>query len=101
MEYQLVLQFNLTDEEQFDWLCAIQEDLESILGKQHYVDGNDVGQGKMNIFIHTKQPNEAFELSKQGFYESDLNDMVAAYRDVEKEDYIVIWPKETEIKFSL
>lgn len=101
MEYQLVLQLKVTDVDEFNWFCAIQEDLESIMGVKHLVDGNDIGQGKMNIFIHTERPMEAFELSKQAFFEADLNKLVVAYRNIEKDDYKIIWPKGTNRKFSL
>jgi hypothetical protein len=101
MEYQLVLQFKVTEQEQFEWFRSIQDDLELMLGARHLVDGFDVGQGKMNIFIHTKYPKEAFELSKEAFFESDLNNMVAAYREVSNDKFILIWPKGSKKKFDL
>jgi hypothetical protein len=101
MEYQLVLQFKVTDEDQFEWYHGIQEDLETLLGARHFVDGNDVGLGKMNIFIHSSFPVEAFELAKEAFYESDLNNMVAAYREIDKDEFVVIWPKGWKKTFNL
>jgi hypothetical protein len=92
MDYQLVLQFKTTDPEEIDWLLTIQEDLHSMFGDRHLVDGNDIGQGKLNIIIHTNYPLDAFEESKEAFDGSDLEKMIAAYRKMNDDEYKVIWP---------
>ena len=101
MDYQLVLQFKIADAEEIDWLLTIQEDLYSMFGTRHLVDGNDIGLGKLNIFIHTDAPLEAFEESREAFDDSDLEGMIAAYRKLYEEDYKIIWPSESKDDFEL
>ena len=64
MKYELVLQFDASNSEDFDQLIAVEDRLESALGNLHEVDGHDFGSGKMNIFIHTNDPDSAFDLIK-------------------------------------
>ncbi len=101
MNYQLVLQFKTSDAEEIEWLLTIQEDLYSMFGTKHIVDGNDIGLGKLNIFIHTNEPREAFEESKEAFDEKDLDNMIAAYRKFEDDTYKVIWPSDHRKEFEL
>ena len=101
MDYQLVLQFKIADPEEIDWLLTIQEDLYSMFGSRHLVDGNDIGLGKLSIFIHTDAPLEAFEESREAFDESDLEGMIAAYRRFDEDSYKVIWPSEFKDDFEL
>ncbi|QND56353.1 ABC transporter [Mesorhizobium huakuii] len=57
------------------------------------IDGHDFGSGEFNIFIRTNNPLKSFERLKK-ILESDemLDNVRAAYRDVESEEYTVVWP---------
>ena len=101
MKYQLVLQFKTADQDYIEWLIAIEEDLNLTLGSGHVVDGFDVGQGEFNIFIHTNYPEEAFEKSKEAFFDADIQKMVAAYRKLSGDNYLVIWPKGYKKNFKI
>ena len=90
MKYQLVLQFDAPNIQDFDFLIEIENRLESALGNLHEVDGHDFGSGEMNIFIHTNDPESAFELIK-----NDIDDLVntnfkVAYRKFDRKKYQLI-----------
>lgn len=95
MNYQLVIQFPLTDASAnaFDRLLAIEGELELALRGKHRVDGHDIGQKEFNIFIHTNNPDEAFELAKNVLHEKDLCSILIGFRDMRREEYSVIWPE--------
>lgn len=94
MNYQLVIQFSLTDSsaDDFDQLLIIENELNLSLGDKHQVNGHDIGSDIMNIYIHTNDPDEAFELVKSLLSENDLKKITAAFRDIDGDDYSVIWP---------
>ena len=103
MEYQLVIQFPIHEAtaEDFDRLIMIENELGVTLGKQHDVDGHDLGSGEMNIFIHTNDPNEAFEFAKNTLSDKDLNSISVAYRNMDGEIYTVIWPNNYSGEFKI
>ncbi len=61
MQYQLVLQFPLAEDFDFDALIELETKLTFELGSVHDVDGHDIGSGEVNIFILTNNPDEAFK----------------------------------------
>ena len=99
-EFQLVLEFEGDSPDNFDRVLAIQEKLEEWL-KSGEVDGNDVGQGIVNIFIITKEPQKCFEEALKLIDESDPSPRAAGYRDLEQDDYIRVWPQEDKTSFKL
>lgn len=103
MNYQLVIQFPLTDAtaDEFDRLLMIENELELVLRDKHIVDGHDIGAGEMNIFIHTNDPEEAFELAKTTLTEKDLEKISVAFRDMIGDQYSVLWPKNYDGEFRI
>ncbi len=94
MNYQLVLQFPGTTEEDFDLLIKMEDKLEENLSSDSDVDGHDFGSDEMNIFIYTNTPERCFEHSKLILDDiTDLEVMKAAYRQIESEDFTILWPK--------
>ena len=94
MKHQLVLQWavpfpigNLDD------LVALETLLIEELADGGEVDGHDGGSDEVNIFIHTDSPRETFN-ALQPILESRnlLHHTRAAYRDLEEEQYTVLWP---------
>ena len=101
MKYQLVLQFDALNTEDFDQLIEIEDRLKSALCNLHEVDGHDFGSGEMNIFIHTNDPESAFELIKNNLDDSVINNLKAAYRKFDREKYQVIWPENFKGDFDV
>ncbi len=92
MKYQLVLQFQASDSEDFERLGEIEETLIENLGEEHIVDGHDFGSGEMNIFIHTNDPKSAFEKARK-YLSPCQKEFVAAYRELKGEEYTMLWPE--------
>ena len=92
-KYQLVLQFREDSLQDLDALVALENELIAKLGGSADVDGHDYGAGEMNIFILTSDPSSTFITVKPVLKTAKLiNKMTAAYRDINGEDFTVIWP---------
>ncbi len=106
MQYQLVLQFPVaetTDMDQLlDRLSDIEDALDERLAELAEVDGHDLGSGEMNIFIHTDEPRKTFATAKATLEEFDwVLNMVAAYRELTGDDYVRLWPMDTQAPFTI
>jgi len=99
-EYQVVIEFHGDDPENFHRVLALEAKLEQEL-KTGEVDGNDVGQGIVNIFIVTKAPKACFEEAMRIIAEAQPVPRAAGYRDLEEEDYVRLWPEGDETPFEL
>jgi hypothetical protein len=94
MKYQLVLQWSASSIDDYDTMIAVEDALIEGLRDGSVVDGHDGGSGQVNIFILTNNPMETF-----GCLEGILKDHDAwpnvriAYRDLERSEYIILWPK--------
>jgi hypothetical protein len=96
-EFQLVFQVSES--------CALtsldfEDDIARALGNPledrshpHLVDGNSIGGGTIEFFIHTVDPHAAFELCKPLLSSAGLlSTLVVGYRRFTEEAYTVIWP---------
>ena len=102
MRYQLVLQFRGDSMADYDGMIALEDRLLKDLGQCAKVDGHDCGSGETNIFIFTNDPTATFSMIRQRLnQEGRLHGVIAAYRDVEGEDYTVLWPEGSAQKFTL
>ena len=100
MKYQLVLQFQASESEDFERLGEIEDRLIENLGEDHLVDGHDFGSGEMNIFIHTNDPRSAFEKARICLSPRQ-KEFVAAYRELNGEKYTVLWPEKYGKEFRV
>ena len=99
-EYQLVIEFSGDSPEQFEKIVALEEEItESLMSGE--VDGNDIGGGVVNIFITTKSPNQCFHEVLTYIKKHEMRPNAAGMRDLKKEDYIRLWPKDDRSPFSL
>jgi hypothetical protein len=96
----VVLEFHGDDPENFDRIMAIETRLEEEL-ESGEVDGNDVGQGIVNIFITTKEPERCFEEAMRIIGGAALCPWAAGYRNLEDEDYVRLWPCNDATPFEL
>ena len=99
-EWQVVLEFAGDSPEQFEKVTVLQEEMEESLVSGE-VDGNDVGGGVVNIFIITKSPNQCFSEALTYVEKHGLRPSAAGMRDLKKEDYIRLWPKDEKAPFTL
>jgi len=101
MEYQLVLQFPITDTTDFDELIDLEGRLILILGGTHIVDGHDFGSGEMNIFIHTNTPQGAFDLCEPVVSPALKPTLKAAYRKFSEDEYHWVYPQHSDSEFKI
>jgi len=93
MKYQLVLQFGAAVLEDFDRFVALEDQLLEELGGLATVDGHDFGLGQFNIFILTDEPVASLNSAHQIVTNQEIhNDMRSAYRELDGEDYVILWP---------
>jgi hypothetical protein len=69
--------------------------------KSGEVDGNDVGQGIVNIFILTREPQRCFEEAMSILGSKEPVPRAAGYRNIKEENYIRLWPKGDRTPFEL
>jgi hypothetical protein len=68
----------------------------------HMVDGNSYGCGTIEFFIFTSDPHAAFAMCKPLFESTGLLDqVVAAHRPFDREEFEVIWPEGFTGEFEL
>jgi hypothetical protein len=99
-KYQVVMEFHGDEPERFQRVIALETKLEEEL-ETGEVDGNDVGQGIVNIFIITKEPKRCFEEAMRIIAGADPAPRAAAFRDLEEEDYVRLWPQGDSTRFEL
>ena len=100
LKYQVVLEFHGDDPENFDRVMALETKLEEEL-ESGEVDGNDVGQGIVNIFIITKEPKRCFEEAMRIIAGTEPAPRAAGYRNLGEEDYVRLWPSGDATPFHL
>ena len=99
-EYQLVIEFADENSKSFEEITSLEMLLDAEL-KAGEVDGNDVGQGTINIFIITKDPAKCFAETMTHIKSKSLKPSAAGYRPVDGEDYIRLWPSDDKTPFEL
>jgi hypothetical protein len=101
MEYQLVLQFSISDSTDFDELIDLEERLITILIASHIVDGHDFGSGEMNIFVHTNDPQAAFDLCEPAIPSALTPTLKAAFRKISEDEYHWVYPQHSDSEFKI
>jgi hypothetical protein len=93
VKYQIVIQWPASTINEYDEMIEVEDVLIDRLSELHQVDGHDFGEGKMNIFLHTNNFKNAFAEVKAILEENGHWDGVrVAYREINKNKYIVLWP---------
>ena len=102
MQYQLTLQFRGDSLADYDAMIALEHELGQQVGGSADVDGHDCGCGETNIFIFTPDPAGTFQrVSPVLERAQQLQAVTAAYREVDGERYIVIWPEDSQTEFRV
>ena len=93
----LVLQFPADDVGDYDAMVEIEDLLIDKLDDQDEVDGHDLGQGEMNIFIRTDDARRTFAAVREALADHALMRMLAAgYREEDGNDFTSLWPTGIE-----
>ena len=95
MKYQLVLQWPESSIDDYNAMISVEESLIEALSSGSEVDGHDAGSGQVNIFVLTDNPARAFESIKEILEDCGAwSDVRAAYREVERSKYTILWPRD-------
>ena len=57
------------------------------------VDRHDLGSGEMNVFIYTDFPERVFDRLRQIVGTDLMESSRAAYRGIDEDEYVILWPK--------
>jgi hypothetical protein len=94
---ELVLQLPASSIQDYDAMIELEDRIIAGLGNLGKVSGHDMGVGEMNIFIRTDHPKLTFESLKELFGTRDfMPELKAAYRDVGKDNFTVIYPADLD-----
>ena len=99
-DYQLVFEFAGDSPKDFERVMAFETGLEERL-RTGVVDGNDVGSGVVNLFVHTTNPAGCFEEIMGSIAPAKLPLSAAAYRKRSEEKYVRLWPENDSSPFVL
>jgi hypothetical protein len=97
MRYQLVLQFSAEGPQDFETLVDLEKLIAKRLPADSNLDGHDFGSGEFNIFVLTDRPEESFRSVQNAIQLYDrFRAFKAAYRHVGQEDFVLLWPPESD-----
>ena len=102
MDYQLVVKFWRQSLEDETFLPAIQDELKGVLSDAAKLDGYDVSDKEINLFVVTADPKHSFRriktvLERRG----TMRGVSAAYRLAGGAQFTSIWPPRATRKFKL
>jgi|SRR5437868_3142669 len=102
MNYQLVIKFWRESLEDETFLPIIQDELKAALGDAAKLDGYDVSDKEINLFVVTPDPKRSFRRIKTVLESRGVMQGVsAASRLVGGAQFTSIWPARATRKFRL
>jgi hypothetical protein len=99
-DYQLVIEFEGDSLEDFDRVIGFEDVLIAALASDK-VDGHDVGQGIMNIFIYTDDPRRCFSEAMRALDGAEPAPTAAAFRARKEGHFERLWPANDAKPFML
>jgi hypothetical protein len=102
MDYQLVIKFWRKSLEDETFLPAIQSELQGVLGDTAKLDGYDVSDDEINMFVLSSDPKRSFRRIKTVLESRGIvRGVSAASRLVGGAQFTSIWPPRAMRKFKL
>jgi hypothetical protein len=102
MDHQLVIKFWRKSLEDETFLPAIQDELKRVLGAAAVLDGYDVSDREINLFVITPDPKHSFRRIKAVLENRGIvRGVSAASRLVGGAHFTSIWPLRASRKFKL
>jgi hypothetical protein len=90
----MVLQYPGASLRDYDRLVRIEGELEKGIGSLGGVDGHDFGSNEGIIFVFTDEPQGLFARIREILKPDDVEDMRCAFREVEGQEYTMLWPPD-------
>jgi hypothetical protein len=102
MNYELVIKFWRKSLEDETFLPTIQDELKTVLGDAATLDGYDVSDKEINMFVITPDPKHSFRRIKPVLERrATMQGVSAAYRLIGGAQFTSIWPLRVMRKFTL
>ena len=101
MKYQLILQFPVTEDFDFDSIIALETKLTLEMGEGYIVEGHDFSAGEINIFIQTDNPETGYEKAFEMMSAKLISTLRVAYRVKDSEEFIWLHPVNNDVDFSI
>ena len=102
MDYQLVIKFWRKSLEDETFLLTVQDELKRLLGDAVKLDGYDVSDDEINLFVLTPDPKHSFRRIKTVLENRGIvRGVSAASRLVGGAHFTSIWPIRATRKFRL
>lgn len=99
--YQVVVQFPEAFFASSAEVEAFGEKLATSLPHTHEYDGFDAGFGTVNYFVYSNTPTAVLANFRKYLGTNKVEKKVRiAYRDVDSEEFIVVWPKRENRPFD-
>src|SRR3954467_106631 len=101
MNYQLVIKFWRQSLEEESFLATVQDELKTVLGDAATLDGYDVSDKEINMFVITPDPKHSFRRIKPVLERrATMQGVSAAYRLIGGAQFTSIWPLRVMRKFT-
>ena len=101
MKYQLVIQFPVTEDFDFDAIISLETRLTLEMGEDHIVDGHNFGAGEINIFIQTDDLESAYEKAFDMVNTNLISTLRVAYKVNSSDEYVWLYPDNSKEDFSV
>jgi hypothetical protein len=106
MKHELVLQFQGDEEETLEKVIELEDRLIELLGNSTAVevDGHEPGDGVVHLILRAKNAAKVWERIEPLVEEAASDDLeinAVAYRDIDAEDFTVLWPADYEGEFEM
>lgn len=102
MDYQLVIKFWRPSLSGETFLTTLADEMQRVLGDAAKLDGYDVSDKEINLFVLTPDPKHSFRRLKTVLERSDnMRGVSAAFRLSGGAQFTSIWPLRAARKFKL
>lgn len=106
MNHQLVLQFQGDDETTLEKVIELEDQLIDALqgSTAAEVDGHETGDGVTNLILLTKNAARIWEKIEPVIEDASSDDLelgVVAFRDLDGEEFTVLWPLDYDDEFVM
>lgn len=101
MKYQLVIQFPITENFDFDAIIGLETKLTFEMGEGYIIDGHDFGASNINLFIQTDQPEQGYEKVFDMLSTKLISTIQVAYRVNGSDEFIFLHPANCKDHFSI
>ncbi len=101
MKYQLIIQFPVTEDFDFDGIIALETRLTLEMGEGYIIDGHEFGAGEINIFIQTDDPEAGYEKAFELVSTNLISLLRVVYRVKNANEFVWLYPANNQDVFSI